>query len=74
VYRFLEFARLRRRPLVCGLCSLIFLRVLRVLARLDSPRFGSRSDGNELSDEIDLLRFLSGVSMYALDDERGRSG
>jgi hypothetical protein len=70
VCRLLESVRLLRRPLISGLCSLIFLRVLRVLAMSGPLRLGSRSEGNEPSEEMDLLRFLSGVSMCALDDKR----
>ena len=47
--------------------------MLRLLAISGPLRFGSRSERNESSEEMDLLRFLSGVSMCALDDKR-RSG
>ena len=73
VCRLLESVRLLRRPLISGLCSLIFLRVFRVLAMSGPLRFGSRSEVNEPSEEIDLLRFLSGVSMCGLDDKRRSS-
>jgi hypothetical protein len=71
VCRLLESVRLLRRPLISGLCSPIFLRVLRVFAMSGSPRLGSRSEGNDPSEEIDLLRFLSLVAIGVLGDSLG---
>jgi hypothetical protein len=54
-----ETWRLLRRPLLCGLSSPIFLRVLRVAAASSAARLVSRSEETKPSEESDLLRFLS---------------
>jgi hypothetical protein len=74
VCRLLESVRLLRRPLIRGLCSPIFLRVLRVPSISCSPPLGSRSEGNDPSEEIDLLRFLSLAAMRVLDADSRWSG